>query len=85
MARLPAEYRQEPRIALEGGRDGLDIVCRIIESYSAYLKKHGSLILELGRNRGAFERRYPRLTPIWLTTEDQENQVLMLAKEEWGG
>lgn len=85
MGRLPPEYLREPRIALEGGTDGLDIVARIVESYSTYLKKGGHLILELGRNRAAFEKRFPRLAPIWITTHDQENQVLMLTNEEWGG
>ncbi|OGS93069.1 MAG: ribosomal protein L3 N(5)-glutamine methyltransferase, partial [Gallionellales bacterium RBG_16_56_9] len=30
MARLPAEYRQEPQIALAGGSDGMDLVRRIV-------------------------------------------------------
>ncbi|OGC15563.1 protein-(glutamine-N5) methyltransferase, release factor-specific [candidate division WOR-1 bacterium RIFOXYC2_FULL_37_10] len=37
----------EPREALDGGKDGLDIVRKIIEEASIYLKPDGILMLEL--------------------------------------
>ena len=43
---LPAEVRREPRIALDGGRDGLDLIRRIIAQASQYLKPGGYLVLE---------------------------------------
>jgi release factor glutamine methyltransferase len=38
----------EPRLALDGGEDGLDLVRRIVEEAPAYLAKDGLLALEIG-------------------------------------
>jgi len=48
MEKLPPEVRKEPKIALEGGRDGLSIYRRIIGQSSRFLKKGGFLALEVG-------------------------------------
>ncbi len=42
----------EPRLALDGGKDGLLFYRKIIENISAYLKKGGMLFLEIGYNQG---------------------------------
>lgn len=80
MQYLPGEYAHEPRLALSGGSDGLKLVSTIVQQYSDFLTKNGTLILELGRNKTTFERRFPTLSPIWLSTRDQEDQVLALGK-----
>jgi len=43
---LSAEVQNEPRIALDGGEDGLEIVTRIIQGAPDYLLKGGSLLME---------------------------------------
>lgn len=45
---LQAEVRHEPRLALDGGRDGLDFYRRIIPGSLRYLKDGGYLVLEIG-------------------------------------
>lgn len=45
---LPTEVRCEPRIALDGGKDGLDFYRRIIGRSLPYLEQNGFLILEMG-------------------------------------
>lgn len=45
---LQREVRCEPRIALDGGRDGLDFYRRIVGDSPVYLEEGGQLILEIG-------------------------------------
>jgi release factor glutamine methyltransferase len=40
--------RYEPRLALDGGEDGLDLVRRIVLSAARLLRTSGSLLIELG-------------------------------------
>lgn len=42
----------EPRLALDGGHDGLLFYKKIAQSISLYLKKGGMLFLEIGYNQG---------------------------------
>jgi len=43
---LAAEVRREPRLALDGGTDGLEVIRRIIEDAPQYLEAGGFLLLE---------------------------------------
>ncbi len=45
---LPAEVRREPRLALDGGKDGLDAYREIFSLVSSYLRFPGLLALEVG-------------------------------------
>jgi release factor glutamine methyltransferase len=45
---LQPEIRHEPRIALEGGEDGLEFYRRIISGSARFLKDNGYLIMEMG-------------------------------------
>ena len=51
MARLSAEVRQEPRLALAGGRDGLDFYRRIVTGGADYLQDGGFIAVEVGINQ----------------------------------
>lgn len=42
----------EPRLALDGGADGLDIVKKIIDQAPAHLKNGGLLLMEIGEDQG---------------------------------
>jgi release factor glutamine methyltransferase len=53
MAHLQREVQREPRRALEGGRDGLDVIRRLLRDASAHLKKGGHLIFEFGIGQDA--------------------------------
>ena len=46
---LPTEVRtHEPRLALDGGRDGLAVIRRIVSAARGYLRPAGTLIIETG-------------------------------------
>jgi len=82
MRALPREYRREPRLALAGGRDGLALLRRILTQAAAHLNPEGLLIVEIGHNRAALEKAYPRLPFTWLETSAGGNHVFMLRREE---
>lgn len=45
---LPPEVKNDPYIALYGGRDGLDFYRKITEGAVLFLKKRGMLLMEIG-------------------------------------
>jgi len=65
MRRLPPEYRYEPGLALAAGRDGLDLVARILEQAPAHLAPGGLLVCEVGEGRRAVERRFRQAPLAW--------------------
>jgi ribosomal protein L3 glutamine methyltransferase len=79
MADLPRECRAEPRLAFDGGADGLDIVRRILDEAQAHLTPQGGLLCEIGRCRPQLEAAYPHLPLLWLETEDSEGEVFWIA------
>ncbi len=52
LARLPAEVRREPVLALDGGEDGLDVVRELLAQAQALLKLGGRLLVEIGEDQG---------------------------------
>ena len=54
---LQREVQQEPRLALDGGADGLGLVRRIVDGALACLKPGGLLALEIGDEAGRGRER----------------------------
>jgi release factor glutamine methyltransferase len=51
---LPREVREhEPRLALDGGPDGLDVIRRLLDQSPAHLRLGGALLMEMGAAQGA--------------------------------
>jgi ribosomal protein L3 glutamine methyltransferase len=78
MASLPRECRAEPKLAFDGGADGLDVVRRILEDASAHLTPQGGLVCEIGRGREQLEAAFPDLALLWLDTEESEGEVFWI-------
>ncbi len=78
MHELPAEYQHEPRLALAGGGDGMDIVRRIVDGARQWLTPHGMLIIETGHERAYAEAAFSTLNLNWLTTSAGDDFVFML-------
>lgn len=82
MAELPAEYRNEPQLALGSGEAGLDHTHTLITQASHYLNEGGVLIVEIGHNRDALHAAYPDLRFTWLDTSSGDQFVFMLTKDD---
>lgn len=81
MRRLPREYRQEPGVALAGGRDGLDVVRRILLEAPAHLHPGGLLVVEVGSGRRRLERAFPRTQFTWAEMAAGDS-VFLVEREE---
>lgn len=78
MARLPQEYRREPRLALAAGTDGLDVVRRILSKAREHLRDDGGLLCEIGRCRPALQKSFPDTNFLWLDTAEASGEVFWL-------
>jgi ribosomal protein L3 glutamine methyltransferase len=78
MAALPRECRAEPKLAFDGGADGIDIVRRILEQAGRHLTPQGGLLCEIGRCRPALEAAYPQTDFLWLDTEESDGEVFWI-------
>jgi ribosomal protein L3 glutamine methyltransferase len=79
MDALPRECRFEPKLAFDGGADGLDIVRRILNEAGKHLTPQGGLLCEIGRGRELLEAAFPHLPLLWLDTEESEGEVFWIA------
>src|SRR6516165_4767650 len=79
MATLPPECCAEPKLAFDGGPDGLDLVRRILKEAPSYLTPQGGLLCEIGRGRENLEAAFPQLPLLWLDSEDSEAEVFWIS------
>ncbi len=82
MAALPAEFRAEPALALDGGADGMDFIRPLMHQVRQYLSPHGVLVLEVGHERCHFEAAFPYLPVVWLPTSAGDDQVLLIESKD---
>ena len=82
MRALPQEYRQEPELALASGADGLAHTRTILAQAARHLEPGGLLMVEIGHNRKALERAYPKLPFRWPKTASGAGYVFTLRREE---
>lgn len=78
MQALPREYLHEPEMALAGGRDGMDLVRRLLRDAGRHLAPNGVLVVEIGNERAHFEAAFPRLPVVWLSTSAGDDAVFLV-------
>lgn len=78
MRALPPEFRAEPRDALAGGDDGMDLVRRIVAGARAHLAREGLLLLEIGHEAAHFEAAFPTLEFHYLPTAAGEQLLVLI-------
>ena len=79
---FPPEFAAEPRLAHEGGADGLSVVRRILREAPGHLTKNGALICEIGAGRDRLESEFPALPLIWLDTRESEGEVFFARADD---
>ncbi len=79
--RLPEEFAKEPRIALDGGNDGLRIIRRLISQSASRLAPHGILLIEVGGLQAAMNREFADLQLEWLRSEDGADCVCAITAQ----
>jgi len=82
MQALPPEFRAEPRAALAGGRDGMDLVRRIIADAPAHLTDEGVLLLEIGHEAAHFEAAFADLEFLYLPVTAGERMLVLVQAEQ---
>ena len=62
----PDEFLNEPKIALESGKDGLDLISQILTQAKNYLNPTGLLIAEVGLGSAKrIKKKYPKVRFKW--------------------
>ena len=82
MGDLPDEFSYEPKLALEAGFDGLDIVKRILRDAIDYLSPQGVLVCEVGNSWVSLQEQYPQVPFNWLEFERGGLGVFSITREE---
>lgn len=82
MRALPPEFRHEPGMALAAGGDGLQLIAPILTQAARFMRADAWLVIEVGHNRAALERAYPRLPLLWPDTSGGDRFVCMLQKAQ---
>jgi len=81
MRKLPDEYRKEPSMALASGTDGLDHTRRILAQAKEHLNPGGLLVVEIGHNRAALEKAYPKVAFEWPRVAAGAGYVFTIVRE----
>lgn len=71
------EFAAEPRMAHDGGCDGLMIVRKLLRQARTRLQPQGIVVIEVGGLRAAIDREFQALEPHWLPTQDGSNCVVL--------
>ena len=79
------EFAAEPRMAHDGGRDGLAIIRKLLQQSRARLQPHGVVAIEVGGLRAAIDREFAALEPHWLHTHDGSDCVVLFQAAHLSG
>lgn len=82
LASMPAEYHQEPAVALGSGPDGLSLTRKILAQAENHLNPEGLLVVEVGNSCEALEAAYPTVPFTWLEFEHGGHGVFALSAKE---
>ncbi|WP_137169791.1 50S ribosomal protein L3 N(5)-glutamine methyltransferase [Marinomonas sp. FW-1] len=81
-ANAPAEFHNEPELALTSGDDGLSFTHDFLAQVAHYLQDDGILVYEVGNTEVALQAAYPDIPFMWVELEQGGNGVFILTKEQ---
>jgi len=73
MRRLEPELHREPPSALHGGKDGLDVIRRLIKQVPQIMKIGGRIILEIGKGQSPNVRKLFAASHQWTDIETDKD------------
>jgi ribosomal protein L3 glutamine methyltransferase len=79
---LPDEFNKEPRLGLDGGVSGLDLVHTLLAYADEHLSDMGILYIEVGNTADALQVCYPNVEFLWQEFERGGDGVFMLTKKQ---
>lgn len=82
MKSLPKEYSHEPSCALHAGKNGDEIVERILKDASKHLSSNGILVVEVGNSESVVLQKHAHLPFTWLEFEHGEAEVFLLTADQ---
>lgn len=71
------EFAAEPRMAHDGGGDGMQIIRKLLRQARPRLKPHGIVVIEVGGLRPMIDREFAAFEPHWLHTHDGSDCVVL--------
>ena len=71
------EFAAEPRMAHDGGADGMIIIRKLLQQARTRLAPDGVVVIEVGGLHDAIEREFGTLEPHWLHTSDGSDCVVL--------
>lgn len=72
------EFAAEPRMAHDGGGDGLEIIRKLLRQARERLTKEGIVLIEVGGLVAAMDKEFSALEPHWLHTADGADCVCVI-------
>jgi ribosomal protein L3 glutamine methyltransferase len=81
MSSLPEEFLAEPSLALDGGVDGMGFIRGLLEQAPAFMTDDGVLVLEIGHEIEHFNRAFPALDAMYLSTSAGDEQVMLITRQ----
>lgn len=75
---LPEEFHREPRMALDGGADGLDIIRKFLRQARERIRPDGVVMIEVGGLQRAMDKEFAALDLYWMHTADGCNCVCLI-------
>lgn len=79
---FPPEHQAEPKMAHDGGEDGLDLVRQILRDAPDHLNPGGGLLCEIGSGREILEEEFPELSFFWVETAESQDAVFWITFNE---